>query len=192
MSLAAIVLAAGSATRFGSDKLSAPFLGEPLVRHAIRIALAAPVEKVAVICGPDLDIGDWAGSIPVERIEIASRSLSDTLKAGIACVTGAEGAFVFLGDMPLVPPDMAGRLADVVGNPFAVVPRCMNRPGHPVLLCARAFALIGDLSGDQGAGKLLRERDDVVWIDTDDRRVLLDIDRPGDLARLETQVRSAT
>ena len=35
MNLVAIVLAAGSGTRFGGGKLSAEFKGEPLIAHAI-------------------------------------------------------------------------------------------------------------------------------------------------------------
>ena len=46
MTLVALVLAAGSARRFGSDKLSAPFRGLPLVRHAIRAARANPVDSL--------------------------------------------------------------------------------------------------------------------------------------------------
>jgi len=40
MALAAIVLAAGRASRFGADKLLADFRGEPLVTHALRAAMA--------------------------------------------------------------------------------------------------------------------------------------------------------
>ena len=41
-SFAAIVLAAGSARRFGGRKLLAPFDGRPLLHHALAAARAAP------------------------------------------------------------------------------------------------------------------------------------------------------
>ena len=185
MRLVAIVLAAGSARRFGADKLSALFRGEPLVRHAVRAARAAPVERIIVVARHGLGIGEWKGNPPVETVEIESEAMSDSLKAGIAAAGDADGAFVFLGDMPLVPHDIASRLAARLGDHFAAVPRHDGRPGHPVLLSRRAFSDIARLKGDQGAGGLIRARDDVWFEDSLDPLVLLDIDRPEDLARLE-------
>ena len=185
MTLVSIVLAAGSASRFGSDKLSAGFRGEPLIRHAIRAARAAPVERVIVVCSQTLDIGEWGGAPPVSAVRISSDALSQSLKAGIVEAGDAEGAFIFLGDMPLVPHDIAGRLAQVLGDGFAALPKFGGEIGHPVLLSSRVFPEIAGLQGDQGAGRLLRNRSDVVEVDTDDPAVLLDVDRTEDLTRLE-------
>lgn len=184
MNRVAIVLAAGSAMRFGSDKLSAQFDGQPLLHHAIRAARAAPVSRVIVVCPPELTPGDWAGEPPVVTERLHSDALSSSLKAGIAAAGDADAAFVFLGDMPLVPHDIAPRLAAVLGNGFAALPRHRGMPGHPVLLSRRAFAAIAGLSGDQGAGRLLRQRDDIVILDVESDAILLDIDRPADLQRL--------
>ena len=65
------------------------------------------------------------------------------------------------------------------------MPRWQGKQGHPVLLSARAFPLIADLSGDEGAGRLLKARKDVAFVDCADEGVLLDIDRAEDIARLE-------
>ena len=184
MRLVAIVLAAGAARRFGSDKLSATFAGEPLVHHAIRAARAAPVERVIVVCGPALAIGAWTGTPPVEAVRIASAALSDSLKAGIAAAYACDGAFVFLGDMPLAPHAVAARLAEALGGNYAAIPRHDGANGHPVLLSAIAFADIAALSEDEGAGRLLKRRSDLAFVDAPDRAILLDVDRPADLASL--------
>ncbi len=185
MKLAAIVLAAGAGTRFGGDKLSAQFRGEPLLTHAIRAARAAPVERVIVVCPPALDIGEWDGLPPVEALRIASTELSTSLKAGIAEAAGAEGVFVFLGDMPLIPHHLPAELAAAIGGHFAAIPHYRNRAGHPVLLSARAFPEIAQLAGDDGAGRLLKARNDVAFVETEDEGVMLDVDRAEDIARLE-------
>jgi molybdenum cofactor cytidylyltransferase len=185
VNLAAIVLAAGAGTRFGGDKLSTPFNAEPLISHAIRAARAAPVNRVIVVCTPDLRIGDWSGEPKVDSVRITSPELSASLKAGIAAVRNSDAAFVFLGDMPLIPHDLAAKLADALGEYFAAVPRYRGKNGHPVLLAATAFAAIAQLSGDEGAGKLIKTRQDIVSVDCADEGVLLDIDRAGDVARLE-------
>jgi molybdenum cofactor cytidylyltransferase len=183
--LISVVLAAGAARRFGGDKLSARFRGEPLLAHAIRAARAAPVERVIVVGSPALAVGAWDGAPPVTALRIASEALSTSLKAGIAAAGEADGAFVFLGDMPLVPHDLAARLAEVCGDCFAALPRKDGRNGHPVLLSRRAFPAIAGLSGDEGAGKLLKARDDIAFVDCPDEGIHADVDRAEDLARLE-------
>jgi molybdenum cofactor cytidylyltransferase len=185
MNLVALVLAAGSARRFGGDKLSASFRGEPLIHHAIRAARAAPVERVVVVCGDSVVVGDWPGMPPVEAVRIASTALSQSLQAGIAAAGDADRAFVFLGDMPLIPHGVAGRLAAALGDNFAAVPRHAGTRGHPVLLSARAFPEIAGLAGDEGAGRLLKHRRDIAFVDVADDAILLDVDRAEDLTRLE-------
>lgn len=182
MNLAAIVLAAGAGIRFGGDKLSAPFRGELLLAHAIRAARAAPVSRVILVCPTVFDTNPWPD---VETVRIVSNELATSLKAGIAAAQGADGAFIFLGDMPLVPDGLAAELAAKLCDNFAAVPRWQGRSGHPVLLSACAFSRIATLTGDKGAGSLLKARKDVAFVDCEDEGVLLDIDRAEDIARLE-------
>jgi molybdenum cofactor cytidylyltransferase len=184
VTFAALVLAAGASRRFGDDKLSAPLAGEPLLFHAVRAARAAPVSRVLVVARPALDCGLWPEIPPVEVLRIASDTLSESLKAGIAALLDTNGVFVFLGDMPRVPHEMAARLAAKIGNNSAALPRRDGRPGHPVLLSSRLYPEIARLSGDEGAGRLLRGRGDVVFVETEDPAIHLDIDRPQDLAAL--------
>ncbi len=185
MSYAALVLAAGRASRFGSDKLSALLDGEPLLFHAIRAARAAPVSQVIVVARQGLDVGEWPDGTPVEVVRIESEALSQSLQAGIAAGIGSEGVFVFLGDMPRVPHDVAAVLAEEIGDSVAALPRWQGRPGHPALLSARLFPEIASLSGDEGAGRLLRSRGDVAFVEVDDPAILLDVDRPEDLRAIQ-------
>lgn len=185
MSLVALVLAAGAGRRFGGNKLSANFRGEPLVHHAIRAARAAPVERVIVVCGEALAIGDWPGEPRVEALRIASTALSQSLRAGIEAAGEADGAFVFLGDMPVIPHDVAPALIAALAGNFAAVPCHAGRNGHPVLLARQAFPEVCRLEGDEGAGRLLKPRDDVALVAVESAGIHLDIDRAEDLARLD-------
>jgi len=69
---------------------------------------------------------------------------------------------------------------------YAARPRVDGKPGHPVAFTRAAFADVMQLSGDQGATALLKQRRDAVaYLDTDESGALTDIDTPADLVAAE-------
>jgi molybdenum cofactor cytidylyltransferase len=110
--------------------------------------------------------------------------LAASLRAGIESLPdAAEGVFLFLGDMPIVPPDMAGRLLAALGPDHqAAAPLYQGQRGHPVLIMASLFPALAGLTGDRGAGGLLSSLGPaLVQVKTGDPGILKDIDRPEDL-----------
>lgn len=178
-SLAAIILAAGRGERFGGGKLAAPVAGRPLLDYALDLALGSLADRVIVVGRPGTCV---RADARVSLVELESAALSDSLRAGLAAAGDVGGAFVFLGDMPLVPADMAARLVEAIGSSLAAFPVWGGRPGHPVLLTRRAFGLADGLTGDEGLGRALRSLPGVVRLPVDDEGVVLDVDRPEDLA----------
>ncbi len=180
---AAIVLAAGKSERFGSDKLAAPFRGSPLIVHALGAALAAPVQRIVVVSRKLLPLAEDPRLVPVL---VESDALSVSLRAGLAAAGDCAGAFIFLGDMPLVPHGMAADLLAALGKNVAAWPEHDGRPGHPLLLSRHGFALADVLTGDEGLGRALRLRTDVVRLPVANPGVVLDADTPKALSALET------
>ncbi len=114
-----------------------------------------------------------------------AEGLSASLKAGLSALQpDCPGVFVFLGDMPCIPPSVLKPLADsVVAGAPAAAPAFEGRRGHPVLLGRALFADLSGLEGDRGAGRLLdRLGAAVASVPAPDDGVLYDVDRPGDLA----------
>ena len=184
--LEAIVLAGGAGSRFGGGKLTHPWRGGALIDGALAAAFAAPARTVTVVTGADPKVEDAARRF-AERIGETSRlrvvhcaghaeGMGATLRAGAASLPpDAAGAFVFLGDMPRVP---AAVLA-----PLAAAPSHAGQRGHPVLFGAALLPQLKALSGDAGAREVLKAlADRLALVATDDPGVLVDIDRPGDLA----------
>ena len=62
--------------------------------------------------------------------------------------------------------------------------RCGLNSRNPVHVARKLFPKVAALSGDAGARKLLRGRDDVSLLETSDRSVLIDADTPQALAEL--------
>jgi molybdenum cofactor cytidylyltransferase len=195
--LEAIVLAAGRGARFGGDKLLAKVGGAPLVTAALRTALVAPVRRVLVA------VGDNPGLIAALKATAARLNAADRLVIvpvpnaaegmGVSLSTAAaalpadiEGAFVFLGDMPAIAPDTPASLAKALDGPDRiVVPVHAGRRGHPVLFGSDWRSALAKLEGDEGARALLAQAGSrLIAVEVSDPGVLLDVDRPEDLARL--------
>ncbi len=184
---AAIVLAAGRGTRFGeSPKLLAELDGKPLVRHAVDVALAAGLQTLVVVGHREPDIRAALRDLAVTFVPnpAFADGLSTSLKAGFAALPGsAEAAIVLLGDMPRISADLLRRevAAWIEGKPAAVIPVAGGRRGNPVLLSRTLWPEIARLTGDAGAGPLLRDRADVLELPVTDAAVTLDVDTPAAL-----------
>jgi molybdenum cofactor cytidylyltransferase len=191
----ALVLAAGLSLRFDAPKLLAPWRGGLLIDAALEAAFAAPVARVTVVTG-----GHAAGVTAAaeafaartgetERLAVVhaadhGEGLSASLRAGIASLPeGAEGALVFLADMPTIPPGVAQSLiAAMTSDHDAAAPVFEGRRGHPVLLGKALFEPIRRLTGDHGAGHLLKELGErLALAEVVDAGILKDIDWPQDL-----------
>ena len=190
--LEAIVLAGGAGIRFGGSKLTAPWRGGRLIDGALAAAFAAPVRSVVVVTGADTGVGPAAQALAAEigqahRLKLVHAAdhmegMGATLRTGVAALPpDAEGVFVFLGDMPLIPADVPPRLAATLAadRAQAVAPRFKGQRGHPVLFCATLFPALRTSTGDEGARTVLQTLGkNLVTIDTTDPGVLFDVDRP--------------
>lgn len=186
----AVVLAAGTGSRFGGGKLLAPWEGAPLVHAALAAARAAPVREVILVTGADAEAVATAArafdpAIPVVHALRYAEGMAESLKAGVAAVpAGRDGAFVFLGDMPRVPQSVLPVMAQAVADgALAAAPVFSGRRGNPVLLSAALFPQVRDLSGDVGARPLLQGLGSrLALVETDDDGVLFDVDHRSDLS----------
>ncbi|MXQ13166.1 nucleotidyltransferase family protein [Microvirga makkahensis] len=190
--VAAILLAAGRGTRFGDEpKLLAQVGGKSLVRHAAEAAIRSTADPVVVVTGHlGEEVAAALEGLPVRIVRNAlyAQGLSTSLKAGFSALPRrARAAIVLLGDMPFVTAGLIDALAAAWrdgGEPAALVPTLNGRRGNPVVLSRALQGEIESLSGDAGAGPVLRGRPDVLEWPTTDPAVAQDIDTREELAGL--------
>ena len=187
----AIVLAAGSGSRFGGGKLLAAWKSGVLIDGALAAAFAAPVRGVTVVTGADAQAVAAAARAFDDRVRIVhaaehAEGMGASLRTGIASLPDdAPGAFVFRGDMPRVPQAVLAALAEALarGAP-AAAPIFGGRRGNPVLLGRELFPDLLALQGDEGARRILQSLGDrLALVEAPDDGVLFDVDQPSDLNR---------
>ncbi len=183
-----ILLAAGSATRFGGDKLLAPVEdGTPVGIAALRNLAPAVDTVVAVVRPDDAVLAKLLGAhgARVSACPYAGEGMGASLAWGVRAAPVAAAWIVALADMPWILPQTIARIADAMRAGMALaVPRLHGMRGHPVGIAASFFAELIALSGDEGAKHLLSAHAaSLHWIEADDPGILRDIDTPGNLPR---------
>ena len=188
--IAAIILAAGQATRFRAadpaavSKVVALLDGKPLVRHVAEVALASAARPVIVVTGHAHDeVRAALQDLPVQFVHNAehAQGMATSLRAGLAAAGACDGLLVLLADMPRIDAALLDRLILAFAQTpaaDAAVAIYDGRRGNPVLLCKTLFADVRRLAGDEGARRLLAGEGRRIVEIAGDASVTLDIDTP--------------
>ena len=188
MNVVAILLAAGSAKRFGSDKLLHPLPHDvPIAIQAARHLRAVFARNVFAVVRPEAkELSDLfrQEGCEVVQCERAAEGMGASLACGVRAAGDADGYLVALADMPFIRSSTIAAVRDalVAGAPL-VAPYFRARRGHPVGIAARFRRELEALVGDEGARKIVAANEEKLQkIPVGDPGVLRDIDRPADLA----------
>lgn len=188
--VAGILLAAGSSTRMGENKLLLEIGGEPLLRRVARQAAEGGLDPLVVVLGhePERTRAALAGldCMPVVNPDFASGQPS-SVAAGIAALPEeVSAAMILLADMPFVNPEMIRGLVErrQLRGARLVISRYGEVQAPPALYDRSLFAELSNMTdGRCGREVISRHRDEaeaLVW--PSDR--LADLDLPDDLARV--------
>jgi molybdenum cofactor cytidylyltransferase len=182
-----LLLAAGSAKRFGSDKLLHPLQhGVPIAVQAAR-HLKAEIPRVVAALRPQSE--NLAKLLEAEGCEVALCANADEgMGASLACAVRAAGAadgyLVALADMPFVRPTSIAAVREALaGGARIAAPYFRTRRGHPVGISGSFYEQLIELGGDEGARSILAAHEaGLIKVPVGDPGVIRDIDQPGDLA----------
>jgi len=186
MRVVAILLAAGSSTRFGGEKLLTPWHGRPLYEHALDALLGSPaIVETIVVVQPGFVVPPPRPCCRFIVNPDHAEGMGASLRAGVQAAPVDAGAYlVALADMPGI---TSALIASVIachaaaGKPI-VVPLCGGRRGHPVVIGAGLREALLAVTGDVGARAIIRAHPE--WVgefETADEAVLFDVDLPADL-----------
>lgn len=182
--LGAVVLAAGLSSRMqGENKLLKVWRGKPLLDHCLETVSALGLAQIWVVTGGNHEVCKVAAKWPVACVENPdfATGMASSIAVGIAAMPASvSGAFIVLGDMPLVQRNDYQMLA------AAFAPQnnrdiCANfhqeQRGHPVLFGKLHFPDLAALQGDKGGGDIIaRNADRAVRVQNASQGVLRDFD----------------
>ncbi|MBK6852507.1 MAG: nucleotidyltransferase family protein [Burkholderiales bacterium] len=185
-----IVLAAGRGSRFGgtTHKLAQPFGSANVLAATIANALGSGLPTVvvttsalvptvqAVVAAKDIVLLPPVGSASREPL-----GMGYSIAAGVTARSQASGWLVLPGDMPLIRPETLHAVARALEVHPVAYSQYRGRRGHPVGFAAELYSDLAQLTGDEGARRLVA-RYPAHAVEVDDPGILFDVDTPSDLA----------
>jgi molybdenum cofactor cytidylyltransferase len=187
--IAAVLLAAGTSSRFGEDdKLIADLNGKPVIAHTLEAVASLAFGELVAVTRPIADAPDIH-----RRLERRGYSIlvNDRPEEGLASsivravlhvmpIKRCRGILICLGDMPFVPQSHYNRICLAAEDVRSVVASTDGFSSSPPAFIGRKhFPELLTLRGDQGARALLSRGVQVEAMGSS----LIDIDTPEDLAR---------
>ena len=193
MTIAAVLLAAGSGSRMGLKPKSLLELnGEPLIRRSARQLLDAGVTQLVVVLGHyAADIEAPLDGLPVHKVynPDPDQGLVSSQRLGLQALSdNTDTVIMSLADQPLVTTQDIQTLlhAFAPSTQDMLFPFVNGQPGNPVLLSARARLEI--LAGESQFGcKEWRQSHaaQTLKLPTENLHFVTDLDRPEDIADFE-------
>jgi nicotine blue oxidoreductase len=185
VTVAGLVLAAGSGSRLGQPKALVELGGERLVDRAVRVLREGGCDPLVVVSG--------AAPFAVDGVTVVpnpdwATGMGSSLRVGLAALadSGASAVVVSLVDQPEIGPAVVARvIAAFAAGARVATATYGGRRRNPVLLARETWAEVAALAeGDAGARPYLAAHpDEITAVECDDLGSPADIDTPADLAR---------
>jgi molybdenum cofactor cytidylyltransferase len=189
--VAGILLAAGTSSRMGRNKMLFELNGESVLRGAARRALAAGLSPLLVVLGHEAEKSRAElDGLPCQVVINPNyeQGINSSLKAGVSAVpAGTQAAVVMLADMPFVTPEMIAGLIDRYQKSEAplVISDYEGVNAPPMLYDKSLFdellAMTGEGCGRQVVRRHREEAEVLAWSPS----ALADIDVPEDYERMK-------
>lgn len=190
--VAGILLAAGTSSRMGSNKLLFELKGESVLRGAARRALAGGLSPLLVVLGHQAErAGQELAGLPCQVVinPDFEQGINSSLKSGVAALPAeAAAAMVMLADMPFVTPEMiAGLIARYRATEAPLVISDYEGVNAPPMLYDRSlFEELLAMTGEGCGRQVVRRHRDEAEVLSWPAAALTDLDVPEDYARVKS------
>ncbi|MEE9171079.1 MAG: nucleotidyltransferase family protein [bacterium] len=195
--VAAILLAAGTASRMGREnKLLLKVAGKTILQWSVENVLASKVTQVFVVAGKGFDEVQRCLSqfeVTVVRNSNYQSGISSSLKAGLKMVASStDGALFLLADQPKLQPQTLNCFLELfsAGDKKIIAGQYDPITGNPVLFHRKYFNDLLQLHGDVGARALLKRFPGEIATVEIPPEQRLDVDTPEDFSKMRSILES--
>ncbi len=190
MKLGCILMAAGSGSRFGVNKLEAMFEGKTLAEHALDVIPKEDFFAVAVVTQyPRLiEKAKALGFTAIENNR-PEDGISHTIRLGMDVMKDADAIMFLVADQPrLRRQSIKNEIAFFYEHPDHLVAMGHGeRRGNPAIFPKAYFTKLRDLQKDSGGSEVIRRHEDALLLyQLKDGLELFDVDSIAELNQLKS------
>ncbi len=189
LKLGCLVMAAGSGTRFGENKLAVSFGGKTLIE---RIFEAVPMEKfsdrVVVTQYDEIEALAPRYGFRTVRNDRPDLGLSRTVRLGTEALHECDAILFCVSDQPLLRREsIAAEVDFYLANPERIVAMShRGRRGNPCIFPKCFFPELAALTGAHGGRSVIEQHEDkLLLFEVEDETQLIDVDTSETLEQLK-------
>lgn len=180
MYIRGIILAAGTSTRMGKNKLQMDMGGNSIIQKVIQNARNSELDELLIVYGRyDVDT-----DVPKIFNKDFEQGMSTSVKCGFQNPQGSksfngDAVMLILGDMPFADKEIINALYEGFEKSTRniAVPIYDGKRGNPVIIGQKYFKCLMNNTGDKGARDIIRNNpDDVEKIEAKGEGIFIDID----------------
>src|SRR5215469_669644 len=190
--VAAVILAAGMASRMGGAKQLLRLGDHTVLEHVLENVRTSGVGDLVLVLGHAAET--IRKSIDAKNLNILvndayREGMGSSLRTGVSALPAEiDAAFIVLADQPFVQPSTLRLLMDRYreSNAQIVIPMYKGFRGNPILLDRSVFPEVMALTGDIGCRAIFGNHlEGIVKVPVEDLGILLDVDSQEDFDRLK-------
>ena len=182
-----LLMAAGNASRFQSNKLLAEFRGKPLVLWALERIDPARFSQVTVVTQyPEICTMAEEFGFPWLKNDHPDWGAAYTIRLGTEAMAQCDAILYLVADQPLLDAAAIAKILETwQENPDRIVaPAHDGRTGNPCIFPSRFFPELLTIEGDRGGNVVIRQHEDDLLLYEVPADELRDVDTQEALAQL--------
>lgn len=179
LSAGCLLMAAGNASRFGENKLTARFDGQSLFSLALAAIPKELFARVTVVSQYPAFLEEAARTgFDTILNDRPQDGVSRTIRLGTQAMADCAGILYMVADQPLLRAGTVRRVVDVWrAHPECIAAAAHNgNRGNPCLFPARFFPELCALEADRGGSSVIRRHEDALLLVEAGERELFDCD----------------
>lgn len=179
LSAGCLLMAAGNASRFGENKLTARFDGQSLFSLALAAIPKELFARVTVVSQYPALLEEAARTgFDTILNDRPQDGVSRTIRLGTQAMADCDGILYMVADQPLLRAGTVRRMVDVWrAHPECIAAAAHNgNRGNPCLFPARFFPELCALEADRGGSSVIRRHEDALLLVEAGERELFDCD----------------
>lgn len=188
LKLGCVVMAAGSAVRFGANKLAAQLRGRSLILRSLEAVPQEAFERVVVVTQyPEIMQLVKEFHFAAVLNDQPDEGLSRTIRLGLTALRDCDGVLFQVADQPLLRRESVLALTEQ----WRLRPAGIAALGHggvrgnPCVFPAALFPELMALTGDRGGSTVIRRHEDLLTLLEVPAEELYDVDTAAALEALE-------